>query len=411
MLWLKLAWRNIWRNPGRTCIQLLAIAGSLALVIWMQNLTRGSYNKMIEDGVRMGSGHLSLHHPDYPEQRLAELFFDVDAGMGILQSESNEMEKLPRLQIAGLARSSHDSRSAMILGVNFAAEKKINPLLSDTRRQSGEIPAPGDEKTAYIGVKLAESLRLKTGNKLVLMMQDFNGEIASRLYRIAGIFKSGVSQVDGSTVFVSCSSLAAGLGNANAVHEIALILPQPEKLDYVLARLQKACAGHKDIAAFSWEITSKQLADTIKMDHSQLKVMVVIFFLLVTIGTVNLMLMSVIERTREFGLLQALGMNHRKIRILIFTEALLLGIIGAASGFAMGSIFSWYTWYFGLDFSSAFGAQEIAGMLFEPVIRSAWEWHWMIALSLTMIVLVLLAALYPTNKALRIRPAEAMRRF
>ncbi|MEW6712093.1 MAG: FtsX-like permease family protein [Candidatus Riflebacteria bacterium] len=411
MLWVKLAWRNIWRNPGRTCIQLLAIAGSLAMVIWMQNLTRGSYNKMIEDGVRMGSGHLSLHHPNYPEQRLNEMFFDVNEGMSILHSENNELVRLPRLQVAGLARSSHDSHSSMIFGVDFAVEKEINPLLSEKRRVSGAIPAQEDSKTAYIGAKLAESLRLKTGNKLVLMMQDFNGEIASRLYRIAGIFKSGVSQVDSNTVFVSRSSLATGLGNSNAVHEIALILPKPEMLDEMLVRLQKICANHENIGAFSWEITSKQLADTIKMDHSQLKVMVVIFFLLVTIGTVNLMLMSVIERTREFGLLQALGMNHQRIRILIFSEALLLGIIGSASGFVLGSICSWYTWYFGLDFSSAFGAQEIAGMLFEPVIRSAWEWHWMVALSLTMIILVLLAALYPTNKALRIRPAEAMRRF
>lgn len=411
MLWFKLGWRNIWRNPGRTLIQLLAIAGSLALVIWLQNITRGSYNKMIDDGVRMGSGHLSLHHPDYPAQRLPEMLFNAEEGLKITGNSEAFLATLPRLQISGLARSSHDARTCMLLGVDFAREKKINPLMKDDKTSAGRIPGDADKNLAYIGSRLCETLNLKVGNKLVVMMQDFKGQIASKLFRIGGIFKSGVQQIDSTMIFVDRQSLAESLGNRESVHEIALILKDRDKLSENLLLLKQACQGKTGIAAFAWETTAKQLADTIKMDHSQLKIMFFIFFLLVAIGTVNLLLMSVLERTREFGLLQALGLGRRGIRILILTEALVLGIVGCTCGLVGGTCLSLYTWHYGLDLSSMFGPQEVAGMLFEPVIRSAWEWQWMTGLTLAMLILVIVASLYPTNKALRLGPAEAMRLY
>jgi ABC-type lipoprotein release transport system permease subunit len=147
------------------------------------------------------------------------------------------------------------------------------------------------------------------------------------------------------------------------------------------------------------------------MDHSQLEIMLLIFFILVAIGTVNLLLMSVIERTREFGLLQALGLGRNGIRKLIFAESLVLGVTGCIAGLVVGTILSLYTWHYGLDLSSMFGPQEVAGMLFEPVIKSIWEWKAMLSMTMMMLLLVIAASLYPTNKALRIGPAEAMRLY
>lgn len=407
MIWLKLAWRNIWRNRSRTLIQLIVIAGSLAFIIWMQNISRGTYNKMIEDSVRMGSGHLSLHHKNYLEERLPELVVNYSEAVAAVASDSVIEVILPRLNISGLARSSHESASAMILGVDFAAEKLVNPIMKPARLVEGALPSNSDEKLAFVGVKLCENLRLKIGNKLVIMMQDFKGEITSRLFRVGGIFKSGVSQLDSSTVFVNRRALATGLGNSEAIHDLAVVLKDREQLKKELARINANCQGN--LRAFDWETTSRQLADTIKMDHAQFKVIAVIFYLIVAFGTVNLMLMSILERTREFGLLRAMGLDRRRIRMIVFSEALVLGLVGVLAGLIIGGSLSFYTWYYGLNLSSMFAEQEVAGMLFEPIITSAWEWHWMFFLSLSMIVMVILASIYPANKALRINPGEAMR--
>jgi ABC-type lipoprotein release transport system permease subunit len=121
--------------------------------------------------------------------------------------------------------------------------------------------------------------------------------------------------------------------------------------------------------------------------------------------------MSILERTREFGLLQALGMEKGRIRRLISAEAFVLGLIGSAGGFAAGSAASFYTWYYGIDMSAMFDSQEVAGQLFEPIITSTWCWGWMFGLSAIMVILVLAASIYPAAKALRVNPADAMRAF
>ena len=179
MLWLKLAWRNLWRNRTRTLVLLAVISGSLAFVGWMLNVAYGSYEKMIEDAARMGSGHLSLHHPDYPQERLSELFFSGEKAMPLLANRAGIIKTLPRLYVSALARSSRDNRAVMILGVDFEGEFETNPLLQPSKTISGKIPASDTQNLAYIGTRLAENLRIDVGKKLVVMFQDLSGEITS----------------------------------------------------------------------------------------------------------------------------------------------------------------------------------------------------------------------------------------
>lgn len=410
MLWLNLAWRNLWRNRTRTLVLLLVISGSLTFVAWMQNISYGSYNKMIEESVRMGSGHLSIHHPDYLAERLSELYFSHAQAMPLLANNPRIAATLPRLYVSALARSSRDNRAVMILGVDFALEKQVNPLLQDAKTVAGQLPAADAKNLAYIGSKLASDLRIVVGNKLVVMFQDLSGEINSKLYRVGGIFKSGVSQLDGATMFVNRLSLAEGLGDSDALHELAILLHSRDDLPEQLARLKDTCAGLPGLAAFSWEETSKQIADAIKMDSAQFRFMIFLLYIMVTIGTINLLLMSIMERTRELGLLRAMGLDRRRIGWLITCEAMLLGILGSLIGLFFTILLSFYSWHYGLDFSAMFGEAEVAGMLFDMRINSTWEWKWMFGLAAGMVLVVVLASIYPMRKALRIAPAEAMRR-
>lgn len=408
MLWLKLGWRNLLRNPARSLVQLLVIAGSLAFVIWVQNISAGTYARMINDAVRTGSGHLSLHHPEYISERLDKMYFSLSEAQKTITGITEIASALPRVQIAGLARSSRESSAAMLVGIDFVLEAKSNPLLSARRLLHGKLPQ-NEPDQAFIGYKLAERLQLKTGSKFVTMFQEFSGDIASKLFRVGGIFKSGVSQIDSNTVFVNHQTIAASLGNIDAVHELALLIKDIDRIRPLQQQLQSRCPADAGFRVFNWEETSKQLADTIKIDHAQFKFMIFLLFVLVALGTVNLLLMSILERSREFGLLQAIGLEKKKIGLLIAAEALVLGTVGSVIGLAAGSIASYYSWKYGIDMSALFKEQEVAGLLFEPIIFSAWSWNWMFGLSGGMIILVLAASIYPAQKALEVNPADAMR--
>jgi ABC-type lipoprotein release transport system permease subunit len=411
MLWIKLGWRNLWRNKSRTFVQLAVIAGSLFFAIWMHNLATGSYRKMVHESIKMGSGHMSFHHPEYLQERRTELVFNFDDAAKIASGTSEIAHQLPRLTIPSLVRSSYENKSAILMGVDFQKEKLINPLLGDNKRITGKLPEGKQIKRAYIGEKLSESLRVKVGKKIVVMFQDSKGKIASKLFRIAGTFKSGVKQLDSAMIYVDRKNLAKAFGDKNAIHEMAIILKDLKYKEQVFNKLSQSIKNKAKFDVYPWEITMKQVADLIMLDHAQLKVMIALLYFLVTVGTVNLLLMSVLERTREFGLLQAMGLERSKIKTMIAVESIVLGFLGSTIGIILSLIGCGYTWYYGLDLSGLFEAQEVAGMLFEPVINSAWDVPGMILLFTGMIFLVYIASIYPARKALKVKPADAMRKY
>ncbi len=411
MLWIKLAWRNLWRNRRRTSIQLIVISGSLFFAIWINNIAVGSYEKMIYDSVKMGSGHLSFHNNSYLQERTSGLYFNFNEAKKIIKGEKTIAKAFPRCILSGLARSSRENKAVIIMGVDFNLEKDINPILEKKKLVKGGLPKPNSKRGAYVGNKLASNLRLKIGQKLVIMFQNINGEITSKLLRIHGIFQTGIKQLDSSTLFVERKSLAKSFGNKEAIHELALLLSERKYLKKTINRLKTKISRRSNFNIFPWQKTMKQLADAINMDHAQLKIMVIMLYVLVGIGTVNLMLMSVLERSREFGLLQALGLDKAQIKKIVACEALILGVLGISLGLMTSTIASGYTWHYGLDFSGLFGSQEVAGMLFEPKIHSGWDIPWMAGLSIVMIIVVYIASIYPSNKAMKDNPAEAMRKY
>ncbi len=412
MLWIQLAWRNLWRNSARTIVQLAVIAGSLFFSIWMNNIAVGSYDKMIEDAVKMGSGHISFHFPGYITERKTDMIFNLNEAQQLIKGLDQVKKTMPRLLIPALARSSRDNKSSMVMGIDFEKEIDTNPILQPSKLVSGEIPPYSKTNRAFLGAKLAKILSLKVGQKFVLMFQDLNGEIASKLFRVGGTFKSGISQLDSSTIMVDRKSIAKTFGNSEAVHELAILLKSKKHLQKIVDSISAKIKDPKKLGIYSWNETMKQVADAMKMDHAQFKIMVIMLYVLVGVGTVNLMLMSVLERTREFGLLRAIGLDKKQIKKVVKIEAALLGMFGTFIGFTLATISSAYSWHYGLDFTALVGGdQEMAGMLFTPIIHSAWDIPWMIGLSISMMIIVFLASIYPSNKALKANPAEAMRKY
>ena len=410
MLWLKLGWRNLWRNRRRSVIELVSIGGSVFLGVIWNNIAVGSYDDMIDNGVRMGSGHIGIYHTGYLEERKTEqLVVNVDQLVREVSGIPGVVDVFPRLQVPGLVNSARESRGTGILGMDIDREKATNPIIAEKRIIAGTLPESGN--TALLGVDLARELDLEVGNKFVIMAQDINGEIASRLFRVAGIVRTNVSELDASVVIVDRGALGDFIGSPDSAHEVAVILRNHTLIPQVYPRIEEIVKNYPGAAAYRWQDAMKDLAASIQIDHVGLVVMVIILYSIVGIGTVNTILMSIMERSREFGVIRAIGLNRMGIRKIVITEAFVLACAGVVCGYIASILLGLYTSIHGIDMSGLISEQSIGGILFEPILYSAWDIRSMAVMGVGMILIALAASLYPAHYVLKIRPAEAMRKY
>lgn len=408
MIWFRIAWRNLWRNRRRTSIQLAAIAGSLFLALFYHHIAIGMYADMISDGVRSGSGHVGLYHARYLEDRKVSDTVPAALLVPLLAKEPGVEAVYPRLHVPGLLRSSRNSRPVVGLGLDLEREAARNPFLDPANLVAGSLPdGPGE---VVIGEALAQELQVKVGKKVVWMAQDAQGEVASKLFKVSGILKTGVKAIDSGTVLASREALAAVIGREGHAHEIAVMLDGPEAIAGMLPRLKAIASQGEATETYPWQQAMPNLAAIIEWGNAETRMIVGILFLLVGIGTLNTMLMSVMERTREFGVIRALGVHKDSIRVMVMAEALVLGLFGSAIGVALAGLLGLYTSTVGMDFSAMYQDMDLGGVALDPVIRTGWDWSMVLGLSLGMIGLSVLASLYPAQRALAIRPADAMRK-
>ena len=404
------AWRSLWRNRRRTLITLAAIALSIMLVQAFHNLSVGVYARMIDDGVRAGSGHLAVYRDGYLDGREETLSFAPGVLTAQVRALPGIAQVLPRLYLPALAQSSYDSRGILLIGVEPAAERAVNPFLK-------ELPEDGmlrdlDSRDAVIGKRLLDDLKLAVGLKLVVTAQHRDGTLHSELLRVRGVVKTGIADVDGSLLMVGRDRAAQLAGMPGEIHELAIILDRAADESRVFPALATLTANRRELSAVSWTTAMPNLANAIKLDYASQKFIFVIILLIVTIGVVNTLLMSVMERLREFGVVLALGSSPARLRRLVLLEALLLGTVAAAVGCLLGALTTWYLVEVGIDLKSLIPETlEFGGVVFDPVLRATWDLSWMARITVYVIGLTLLAALYPAIKAGRVTPAEAMRHY
>jgi ABC-type lipoprotein release transport system permease subunit len=405
---LRLAWRNLWRNRRRTLITLAAISLSMMLVQAFHNLSYGVYARMIDSGVRAGAGHLAIYRGDYVESRDEKLTFHPQDLVAEISKISGVEAVLPRLYLPGLAQSSRESRGILLTGVDPAEELRINPFLKLLPAEKMLRDATG--RDAVVGARLLRELKIEEGSKFVITVQNREGELVNELFRVQGAVETGIRELDASLILVGRERAAAMGGVPNAAHELAIILRRAADEASVFPAVAALVQERRELNAVGWEKSMSNLANSIKLDYASQKFIFVIILLIVTIGVVNTLLMSVMERLREFGVILALGATPGRLRQLVLAEALLLGVAAMFLGTLLGSLATWYLVEVGIDLRPFFEETlEVGGVVFEPVLRAAWDIPWMARIALYVVALSLLASLYPAVKAGRTQPAKAMR--
>ncbi|WP_319583505.1 FtsX-like permease family protein [uncultured Pseudodesulfovibrio sp.] len=408
MLSFKLALRNLCRNRLRTLITFLGISLSLGLVQVYHNFTTGVYSYMVECGVRSGAGHIAVMRQGYLKRRAPELVFEPGSLPTEIAALTGVKTVIPRLHMTGLAQTGWGSRRISLVGTDMPEEATSNPFLKDI---PPEIFAKGwAGRSALVGERLVKELKIGVGRPLIITVQSLDGEMVSERFKVRGVIRSGIRDVDRSLVMVSRKAASEMAGAPGQVNELSVVLDGADLQGTVMPQVNSALAPYPELTAAGWETTMPNLYSAIRWDYAGGIVLSTILLLIVTFGVTNTLLMSVMERLKEFGMIRGIGASGSLIRRMILAEALVLGAWAALAGSAIASLATWYLTVYGFDLRYFIPENlEFGGVIFSALLYARWDVPWMIRVSVFMVLLCLVASLYPALKASRVTPVAALR--
>ncbi len=409
----RLAARGVLREARRSLLTASAMALGLALLMFTRSLADGGHEDWIDAGVRMGAGHVLFQAPGFRESRsLDDRLSGKQTGAAVAALAKLEGPLAPlattvRLSTNGLASSASSALPVVIDGVDPETEAGFSQAAQ--RLTEGRYLEPGDRLEAYVGQGLAERLGLSLGSRFVLTAQSADGEIQGQLVRVVGVFRTGLPEVDEGVVHIPISTARSWLGAGEAATTVGAILPASEVVPEVV-RAVRSDIGADDIRVLSWREAYPQLDAALRIDAYGDYVFHGILFAIVALAVLNTMLMAVLHRKREFGVLQALGLTPAETGLVVFTEGLLLTALAGVVGMIAGAALTWGFFRNGLDFSG-FMSEEMTfgGIVIDPVIvpefrmMQVWQSFFSIA------VVGIAASIYPAYHATKIDVGEALK--
>jgi putative ABC transport system permease protein len=413
---LQLAWRNLWRNPRRTFIMMAAIAFGYAMLLFVACLMAGLRWQMIENGTCLVMSQIQVHAPGYYPNRSIQKTLggrqgtDVGAMLAAITADSRVFAAAPRVYGYGLLSAGHRSAGVELMGVVPDREKEITTLNSQVVKGS-YLTAPMP-KGVVVGDTLASTLGITVGSELVLLTQAADGSMGNDVYTVVGMFHSGLDAVDRGLVLMSLSSLQELLHLAPArIHEIGVKLNDITAASTVAAALEVQLGKTSPVRVMAWPELAPELASYVQFNRGITFVLFFIFFVLAVIGVMNTMLMAVFERTRELGMLMALGMRPVQVIVLILAEAAGLAVASLVVGGALGVPLLWYLQVHGLDLGGATGeVVSVAGVVVGHLWYGRQDFPAYGQAALGLAATALVSALYPAWRAAHFRPTEAIRK-
>ena len=413
---LQLAWRNLWRNRRRTFITMAAIAFGYAMLLFVACLMAGLRWQMIQNGTCLVMSQIQVHAPGYyPNRSLQKTLggrqgTDVRALLATISADRRVSAVAPRVYGYALLSAAHRSAGVELMGVVPEQEPKITTL--NTQIAKGSYLTAQLPKGVVIGDKLASTIGIELGSEIVLLTQAADGSMGNDVYSVVGILHTGLDAVDRGLVLMTLASLQDLLHLAPArIHEVGIKLNHIDAATNVAASLQVRLGKTLPVRVMAWPELAPELANYVQFNHGVTVVLFFIFFLVAVIGVMNTMLMAVFERTREFGMLMAVGMRPAQVIGLILTEAAGLGLASLLVGATLGVPLLWYLQVHGLDLGGSSGeVVTVAGIVVGHLWYGRQDFPAYSQAALGLAATALVSALYPAWRAAQLRPTEAMRK-
>lgn len=406
---IKMAWRNIWRNTRRTVLTICAIAFASLLLVFMLSFQFGSYETMINTSVKIQTGHLQIQAKEYQEKKDIRLVVASPAKLvPILESVPQVQSYTFRGQAFSLISSQERTYGVLVTGIDPVLEATVSRLKSLIRQ--GCYFNADDSNQALIGKILARNLRVGVGDEITVLGQGRDGSIAATVVKIKGVYSSGIDDFDRASIHIPLGTFQEVYSMQGAVHEVVTIatsLAEVEDLKVILKTALPSVSNKKPLIVLDWNELMPGLRQSIEMDLISGLIFYLLLVLVVAFSILNTFLMAIFERTREFGVLMAIGTTPGRLTKVLLIESMTLTAIGIVAGIIIGSLITLYFQRHGIDLS---GASEllsqfgISGRMYPKLsLLSATSGP------LAVLVITFLTALYPALKVQRMRPVEAMR--
>ncbi len=400
---IKLAWKNIWRSKTRSLVVIIAVALGLWAGAFMMAFSLGMSEQRIRTLIANETSHFQFHHPDFKSDYDLKLAITgSDAILDKLAHDDRVSAYSPRIVLNGMSASSSTNGPALIVAIDPDKENATSALSS--LLIDGEYFPESHSKPIIVGSKMAEKLKLKIRSRVVLNFQDPEGNISQGLFRVCGIFKTTNAAMNEMQVFVRRDQMANILGLEGAVYEIAVKLKDDALLSEITTEYK---TSYPAVLIEDWgEIAPETKLYSKMLDQSMSMIMVIILLALI-FGIINTMLMAVLERTREFGMLMAVGMRRRKVFALVMIETVFLVLVGVPLGLFIAWASISYFGHVGIDLSIL--AQGLESLGWSSMVYPELAASYYTEIIFQVVIAAFLAAIYPAWKALRLKPVDAIR--
>jgi ABC-type lipoprotein release transport system permease subunit len=405
---LKMAWRNVWRNPRRSILTIAAVMFASLLLVFMLSFQFGAYEAMINTSVKINTGHLQVQAKGYLDKKSMRLVVSHPERVGGI------LEKIPgieaftyRANAFSLVSSNERTHGVLVVGVDPDKEMRVSTIKKLIR--SGSYLTTEDSNLALVGSLLARNLRVKTGDELTLLGQGRDGSIAATVVKIKGIFSSGIDAFDRSAIQIPLKDFQQIYAMRDGVHEVVIVGSSLTRVAEIKKAVVKGLENTESrfaMKVLDWMEIMPGLLQSIQLDLISGLIMYLMLIIVVAFSILNTFLMVIFERTREFGVLMAIGTTPGRLTKLVLTESMILTLIGIVLGIIIGCVITLIFQSYGIEIA---GASEMLGQ-FGISGRMYPKLSLLSALSgpLLVLLITLLAALYPSLKVRRLKPVEAM---
>ena len=415
-LYLRLAWRNIWRHRRRTINILLAMSLSLGMMMWYDGLIDGFNNAIYGNAIRVLGGNIQIHAAGYRAKVDSNPLIPLTNDAAVVQAalaHPDVISATRRIQTGGLLSNREGAFGVSIIGIDPEAEAapiqtgndagKPLSLIAQNIKEGEWLTADGGD-VILIGRGMADVMDLKVGDRITMVGSDIHKQNRQRTMTVVGIYDIGIPTLERQSAYIPLAEAQALFGLDGQSTEIQVNIERLGEEDKVVAALEPALPGYE---VESWNKNYPELETAINSKGAAMTIFGIIIISIAAIGILNLLLMAVYERTREIGLLGAMGLKPREIAALFVLEGALIGIVGAAAGIVVGLIINVISAQVGLDYTSYASISDYMALINSRIYPSLGLQNlpWRAA---TVVIISTLAAFIPAREASHREPAEAL---
>ncbi len=403
MIW-SVSWRNVWRSRTRSLVIIAAITLGVFAGVYTVAFMYGWVNQRINNVIKTEVSHIQLHQPEYLEtNEISDYIPNINSIKKDIEDRPNVKAVSTRLMANCMVSSAETGAGVQLVGINPENEKQVTNL--STKIIEGAYFEGVKRNPMVIGEKLAEKLKVKVRSKIVVTVTEMNGTLSGGAFRVAGIYKTANTAFDEMKAFVRTEDLQRLIKiDANTGHEIAVLMKENNMENALASQLK---ADYPNLNVMTW----KELMPDMKMMNESMNLMMYIFVIIILLalgfGIVNTMLMVILERIKELGMLMAIGMNKVRVFTMIVLETVFLSLVGGIIGIVFALILTAITGNTGVDLSMWASGLNSAG--FDAVVYPEIDFVTVATVTILVVLTGIISAIYPARKAIKLNPAEALR--